>query len=538
MMEHSCRSRFLALTIVLLTLSLFAAGQVAVTTYHNDNYRSGANTNETILTPSNVNEVQFGKKLVLPVTGYVYAQPLYVPNVNINGKLHNMVYVVTEHDQAYGFDANTGQQMWEKNFLLSSNFQRQIYPVSSNDIDCSGNGSETGITSTPVIDLSTNLLYTVAATKEVVNHTSKLYQRMHVLDIATGVEKQSGPFFGAPIQAKTPGTGAGSIDGWLYFDPTVENQRAALTLSNGLVFAAWGAYCDVGNFHGYVMAFNTKNMFPSGVFVTTPNGYDGGLWASGSGPAVDTTGDFYFPTGNGLFDAYLGGTEYGDSMLRISWDGGQPNVDDYFTPWDQASLDYYDWDVASGGILLLPDQPGTQHPHLLVQVAKEGTIDLVDRDNMGHYSPGGDTQIVQTLPMIISGVWGAPAMWNNNLYFGGQKGPLVAFSYDPVAQLIRTPLTSATPETFGYPGPTPSISSNGASNGIVWIVQNDTFQGGGHAILRAYDANNLATELYNSDQNPARDQAGGAIKFTVPTIADGLVFIPVKNEVDVYGLLN
>src|SRR5271165_2105435 len=521
----------LGLSTLVLQLSSPIIGQVAVTTYHNDNYRSGANTNETILTPSNVNEVQFGKLHTLSVTGYVYAQPLYVPGVNINGVLHNVVYVVTEHDQVYAFDANTGNQLWEKNFLISTNPTKTILPISYTDNGCSGTGREIGITSTPVIDLTTNEIYIVAATKEVVNNVTTFYNRMHVLDIGTGVEKMLGPYFGAPIKAKTPGTGSGSVDGYLSFNPLMQIQRAALTLSNGLIFVAWAGYCDIQPFHGYVMAFNKDTLQPSGVFVTTPDGYDGGIWNSGSGAAVDSGNNIYLPTGNGLFDLFAGGVDYSDSILRLSWAGGLPDVTDYFTPWDQVFLNIHDDDVASGGVLLLSDQPGAPYPHLLVQCGKEGTIDLVNRDNMGHFHPSGDTQIVQTLRQAITNFWGSPAMWNNSLYFGGQNAPLTAFHYDPETQQIQAQYTSETPESFTYPGPTPSVSANGVNDGIVWIFGSDS-------IVHAYYANNLAIELYNSNQNPGRDRAGTEVQFVVPTIADGMVFVGAKNEVDVYGLLN
>jgi len=516
----------------LLLSSLFAMGQVAVTTYHNDNYRSGVNDHETILTPSNVNEVQFGKRLTLPVQGYIYAQPLYVPNVSINGVLHNVVYVVTEHDQAYAFDVKTGAQLWEKNFLISTNPTKTIRPISSSDNGCSGTGNEIGITSTPVIDLSSNEIYIVAATKEIVGGVVTFYNRLHVVDIRTGVEKLAGPYFGAPIKARTPGTGSGSVDGYLTFNPLMQIQRSALTLANGLIYVAWAGYCDIPPFHGYVMAFNENSLQPSGVFVTTPNSYDGGVWNSGSGAAVDSLNKVYFPTGNGLFDVYVGGIDYADSVMRLSWTGSQPVVEDYFTPWDQVFLNVRDDDVASGGVLLLPDQPGAQYPHLLMQTGKEGTIDLINRDNMGHFHPSGDNQIVQTLPMILGDqYWGGPAMWNNNFYLGAQNSPLEAFHYDPAAQQIQAQYTSKTPETFGYPGPSPSISANGTSDGIVWIFGSDS-------VVRAYDANNLAVELYNSNQNRQRDRAGTAVQFVVPTVADGMVFVGAENEVDVYGLLN
>jgi hypothetical protein len=531
-MKHWFVFSTLGVTVVLLLLcSVFATGQVAVTTYHNDNYRSGVNSNEIVLTPSNVNEVTFGRRLVLPVTGYAFAQPLYVPNVNVNGTLHNVVYEVTEHDQAYAFDVNTGQPIWHKDFLISTSPLKTILPMSGNDTGCTVVGNEIGITSTPVIDVTTNEIYIVAATKEIFNGNTKFYQRMHVLDIRTGVEKMLGPAYGAPITATLPGTGSGSINGYITFDPQHQLQRSALTLANGLIYVSWAGFCDFGTYHGWIMAFNKSTLWPSGAFLDTPDGNQGGIWSSGSGMAVDAQNNLYVPTGNGLFDINVGGVDYGDSVLRFSWPGNQPMVQDYFTPWNQAWLSYKDYDVASAGVLLLPDQPGAPYPHLLVQVTKEGTIDLVDRDNMGHFDPAGDHQIVQTLPLILTDFWGSPVMWNNNLYLGGQFSQLKAFYYDPVKQQIQVPFTSATPETFQYPGPTPAISSNGTQNGIVWIFGSDS-------VLHAYDANNLANEFYNSNQNPGRDKAGSVLQFEVPTIADGMVMIGARNEVDVYGLLN
>ena len=528
---------FPARVVVLFMLlsSWLAVGQVAVTTYHNDNYRSGLNANETILTPSNVNEVSFGKLLALPVMGQVFAQPLYVPGVNINGMLRNAVYVATEHDQVYAFDANTGQQLWQTSFIGTFG-DKQILPVSSDDVDCTDIEPEIGITSTPVIDLASNQIYVVAKTKEIVNNVTTFYQRMHVLNIRSGVENLSGRYFGAPITATTPGTGSGSVDGYLTFDPLLQNQRAALALSNNMIFVSWASHCDNGPFHGYVMAFS-KTSLDRSMFVITPNAYNGGLWAGGWGPAVDSSNSIYIPTGNGLFDVNVGGIDYGDSILRLRVIRERFSVVDYFTPWDQGMLNSDDTDVASGGIVLLPDQPGAQYPHLLVQAGKEGTIDLVDRDHMGHYNPAGDTQIVQTLPGVMNGIFGAPAMWNNNIYFGPVGSPAVAFSYDPVEQQIGSSVSSRTSEVFGFPGTVPSISANGASDAILWAVQTDAFENG-PAILRAYDATNLATEFYNSNQNPQRDQAGIAVKFAVPTVADGLVFVSAANEVDVYGLLN
>src|SRR5271165_5326056 len=529
------------LAVVCLMSCTLVAAQVAVATYHNDNYRSGTNAQETILTPSKVNVQSFGKRLTFPVEGYVYAQPLYVPRVVINGTAHSVVYVATEHDQVYAFDVKSGQKLWQVNFLASGNALTIITPVSSNDVNCGDLVPEIGITGTPAIDVSTNRLYVIAKTKvyDVRSHTTNFYQTLHVLDIRTGFET----FPPQRIRAKFPGTGTGSVNGVLTFDPLVQAQRPGLLIQNGVVFAAFASHCDLGNYHGWMMAFAENALAPSGVTVDTPNGYEGGYWGGGSGMNADSSGSIYGATGNGYFDANNGGVDYGDSILRLTWSAANKSftVADYFTPWDQQTLDQNDGDVGSGGIVLLPDQPGKPYPHLLVQAGKEGTIDLVNRDNMGHFHSGNDSQIVQTIPFAIGELWGAPAFWNNNVYFGGLFDYLKAFSFDPNAQQLSASYTSKSPEQYGLPGPTPSVSANGKANGIVWVIKSDTFysrsQQPGPAVLRAYDATNLGNELYNSEQNPARDRLGLAAEFPTPTIAGGLVFAGADNQVSMYGLL-
>ncbi len=502
--------------------------QVAVTTYQNDNYRSGTNPGETTLTLSNVNASQFGRRTVFSVTGYVYAQPLYVPNVNIKGVLHNVLYVATEHDQVYAFDVNSGQQLWSKNLLIGIGPLLQVSPVSSNDVNCGDLVPEIGITGTPVIDTATNEMFLVAKTKEynAVTKTTTFYQTLYALDIRTG-------FLRTPphrVNGRVPGTGEGSKNGILTFDPLLEGQRASLLLQNGNVFVGWASHCDNRPYHGWLMGFNEIALYPSGVWVDTPNGREGGFW--GSGPAVDSSGAIYAASGNGAYDS---NADYGDSIMRLSWSSTGITLQDYFTPWDQLALDSNDTDVGSGGVLLLPDQPGAQYPHLLVQAGKEGTIDLINRDNMGHFHSGNDDQIVQTLPFIIGALFGGPAFWNNNLYTGGMNDQLKAFAYNAQTQQLSAGPVAQSPETFGFPGPTPAVSSNGTSNGIVWIVETDAYPG--TAVLRAYNANSLGTELYNSQQNPTRDAAPLAVKFTVPTVADGHVFVAGQNQVAMYGLL-
>ncbi len=491
------------------------------------------NPNETTLTLSNVNASQFGRLSIFSVQGYVYAQPLYVPNVTINGAPHKVLYVATEHDQVYAFDVTTGQQLWQTSFLHALNPQVTVSTVSNTDVNCNDLKPEIGITGTPVIDTATNTLYVVAETKQINNLTqvTTFYHTLHAIDIRTGLDQVS-PH---TIIAVARGTGSGSLGGVIAFNPLLAMQRPGLLLADGQVWVSWASHCDLGEYHGWLMSFNQTTLSPSGVFADTPNGEEGGIWGGGSGPAVDANGSIYAGTGNGIFDANDGGIDYGDSVIRFTWSASGIAVADYFTPWDQQTLDEHDTDVGSGGVVLLPDQSGP-YPHLLIQVGKEGTIDLVNRDNMGHWHSGNDDQIVQTLPFEIGGVFGGEAFWNNNAYFNGANDALKVFSFNPQTEQLSTAPTSQSPETFGFPPATPGVSSNGTSNGIVWIVEDDT-QPSGNAILRAYNATNLATELYNSQQNPTRDQGPLAVKYSAPTVADGHVFVGGQGQVMMYGLL-
>lgn len=516
---------------VLLCGSLMSA-QTAVTTYQNDNSRSGANTHETILTPSNVNVSTFGRATVFLVAGYVYAQPLYVPNVNISGTLHNVVYIATEHDQVYAFDVNSGHLLWETNFLAGSGAVVTVSTVSSTDVNCDDLVPEIGITGTPVINVATNTMYVVVETKEINTrtHLTNFYHRLHALDIRTGHDVVS-PHI---ITGSARGTGSGSVGGIITFNPLLANQRSSLLLADGQVLVSWSSHCDLGEYHGWMMSFNQNTLAPTGLFADTPNGSEGGMWGSGSGPAADANGIIYAATGNGTFDANSSGTDYGDSVIRFNWSPFGISVADYFTPWDQATLDSQDLDVNAGGIVLLPNQSG-KYPHLLIQVGKEGTIDLINRDNMGKWHEGNDDQIVQTIPSVIGGVFGGEAFWNNTGYFSGSYTDLEAFTFNPQTEQLSTAATSKSPEQFNFPPSTPTVSANGTTDGIVWAVECDNYPS--TAILRAYDATNLANELYNSNQNSSRDHAPLAAKFTVPTVADGHVFVAGQNQVAMYGLL-
>jgi hypothetical protein len=518
-----------------------AFAQVAVLTYHNDNYRTGGNLRETVLTPSNVNVNSFGKLFNYAVDGQVYAQPLYVPSVPISGKgTHNVVFVATENDSVYAFDADSNlgtnaSPLWRAAFAHPA---KGITPVSSSDVGCGDLSPQIGITGTPVIDSSSGTLYVVAKTKEVRSGVTAFYQRLHALDITSGSEKFGGPFV---IQASVPGNCAPNVSGRVVFNALYQHQRAGLVLSKGILYVFWASHCDNNPYTGWAMAFNSKTGKRLAIFNSAPNmgtiSYEcrAGIWQGGAAPAADTSGNLFLATGNGYFNADSpGGLNYGDSQLKLTLSVTGLKVTDYFTPYNEASLDGVDEDLGSGGVLLLPDQPGP-NPHLLINVGKQGSIYVVNRDNMGKFNPGGDNQIVQELPNTIGGVWGMPAYFNSSVFFGGAYDSLKAFTL--TNGLLSAGPASQSGHVYSYPGPIPSISANGNTNGIVWALDIGLWSSGGAGVLYASDAADLAHELYNSNQNSTRDQPGPAVKFTVPIIAKGKVYIGTGNSLAVFGLL-
>jgi len=522
----------------LAVLSLFLAclygyGQVSVTTSRNDNNRDGQNLNETILTPGNVSVSGFGKLFSHHVDGYVYAQPLYVPNVTIPGLgTHNVVYVATEHDSVYAFDAddNSGTNatpLWRRSFIHPA---RGITTVSSGDVNCTDLIPEIGITGTPVIDPNSGTMYLIAKTKE----NGSFVQRLHALDITTGAERTGSP---VKIKATVNGTGEESENGKVSFDALMEGQRPGLLLQNGAVYIGWASHCDNQPYHGWLMSYDESTLKRINVWNSTPNGGLGGVWQSGTGLAADSAFNVFLATGNGSYDGKTGGDDFSDSILKLSpTAGARFQIADWFTPFNQGYLSYYDIDVGSGGVLLLPDQgQGAPHQHLLVQVGKSGSIYLVDRDHMTHYH--ATNKIVQDMENAIGGLWATAAWWNNNVYFGGSGDFMRQYTFDPGSGLLSTSAAYVSPTYFNFPGPTPSISANGDSDAIAWAIETDEYGSGGSSILHAYDATNVSNELYNSAQNDGRDDPGGAVKFTVPTIANGKVYVPAVQRLTVYGLL-
>jgi len=499
------------------------ANQPAILTYHNDNARTGQNLQESVLTPANVNAVQFGKLFSLPVDGYIYAQPLYMADLNIGGQPHNVVFVATEHDSVFAFDADTSgaAPLWHASFINPAAGVTTIDSIA--DTGCSDLVPEIGITGTPVIDPAAGRLYVVAKTKE--NGVS--VQRIHALDITTGVEALAP----VEIQATVKGSGDGSdANGNVSFDPLQENQRAALLMSKGVLYVAFASHCDSNPYHGWVLAYDASTLNLVSAFNATPNGGMGGIWQSGGGPAADASGDVYVITGNGTFDADTGGSDFGDSFLKLT--SGTSTLSDYFTPYNQAALAAADTDLGSGGPLLLPDQ-AVGLPHLMVSAGKEGTIYVLNRESMGQFQAGSDSQIVQSLPGALGSLFSTPAYFANTIYFGAANDTLKAYTLNS-GQLA---LSAQSSTTFGFPGVTPVISANGVNDAIVWVLQTDQYASNGPAVLHAYSAADVSVELYNSSQKPARDNPGPAIKFTVPTVVNGKVFVGTQNQLAVFGLL-
>ena len=543
-------NRSIATAFFFCAFALSAHGQTAVLTQHNDASRSGQNTAETILNTTNVNVNQFGKLFASPVDGQVYAQPLYVPGVMINGATHNVVIVATEADSVYAFDADSNSApLWKASLVDGAHGAGAgEAPLNSlTTIGCDNLEPQIGITSTPVIDRMSNTIYVEAKS----TNGSSYFHRLHALNLLTGNETPPGP---VQITATVPGTGDGSTGSELIFDSATmslhQEARPGLLLMNGTIYIAFASHCDFSPFHGWLFAYDAATFARKSVYVTTPNGGLGGFWMSGAGVAADSGGNIYIATGNGDFDTTtVPARETGDTLLKFGTTKQTLSLLDYFTPQDQETLNINDWELGSGGVLLLPDQPGS-FPHILVAAGKEGRIYVLNRDQLTtgntHYCSGctNDTEIVEESGSgAIGSMFSVPAYWNNNIYFWGSGDLLKVIPITnglPDFTHISTNLT-----TFGFPGATPSISSNGTAPGtaILWAIDSSQYgspgSGPGPAVLHAFDATNVSTELWNSTQGAkSRDKAGNAVKFSVPTISNGKVYVGTSSEVDVYGLLH
>jgi chitodextrinase len=505
-----------------------------VTTYLNGNSRQGANLQEQALATSGataVNSTNFGKLFSCAVDAPVYAQPLWAAKVSISGVAHNVVYVATQHNTMYAFDADSASCLNVWGGAKNLNPAGQTW-VDSTAMLCDDLQPDIGIVGTPVIDLGSKTIYVVTKSRTT-SGTTTYHQHLHALDLATGSEKLSGP---VDISATFPGTGGGSSGGTLNFDAAIHNQRPALLLENSHVIITWASHCDNFQYHGWLISYNASTLVQDGVLNLTPNGALGGIWMSGGGPAADSSGNIYLATGNGTFDANSGGSNYGDSIVRVGPpSGGTFPVASSFTPFDEATLEANDTDQGSGGVLLLPDViVNSITKSDIVQAGKDGNLYLVDRSSLGGYHSASNN-VVQEVSGQIGALLGTAVYWNGTVYTGSAVGPVRAFSFNAGGSgLLSISPTSTTSQQFGFPGPTPSVSSRGTTNGIIWALDNSQFKTScptGCQGLYAYDATNLGTLLYSSTD------VGSAVKFTVPTIANGKVYIGGQNTLAVYGLL-
>src|ERR1700728_748677 len=503
-----------------------------VLTWHNDNARTGQNLGEKNLTLQNVNSRTFGKLFVIHVDGKVDAEPLYVERQEISNQgLQDVLFVATEHDSIYAFDASTGKEFWHVRLVKPGE-------TTSDNRGCSQVIPEIGISSTPVIDRHRGLhgtIYVVAMSKD---REGRYLQRLHALDLRTGDEEFDGP---VEIHATFPGTGAASHEGIAIFDPKQYEERAALLMLNGVIYTAWASHCDINPYNGWIIGYDAETLRQTAVLDFTPNGEQGSVWQSGAGPAADPQGNIYVLAANGTFDTELNSQgfpsrgNFGNAFLKISTVGGKLSVADYFAMFNVIAENDADDDLGAGGPVVLPemkDASGNSR-RLAVGIGKDRNIYLVNREAMGKFNPQGNQNIYQELPKALKGdrYRGAPVYFNGRLYGASVNDAILEFRLVN-SRLVGEPVSRTTTK-YAYPGAMPSVSADGSRNGIIWAAEN-----GNPAGLHAYDASNLARELYNSNQAPSgRDHFGSGNKFITPMIAHGKVFVGTSDGVGVFGLL-
>jgi len=528
------RGRSVSFGLFCLICFSLCAAQVSsatdVTTYHNDIARTGQNLRENILTTSNVNSSGFGKLFTFPVDGIIDAQPLYLSAVSIPGRgTHDVVYTVTENDSVYAFEADTGIPIWRVSMLGSGE-------TPSDDHSCGQISPQIGVTSTPVIDRSSGphgTIYVVAMSK----NSSNYFQRIHALDITTGAEEFGGP---VTVRAKYPGTGDNSHNGFVVFDPGQYAERQGLLLLNHVLYTAWTSHCDERPYTGWLIGYNEGTLVPTSVLNLTPNGSEGSIWQSGSGIASDGQ-NLFFLDANGTFDTKLDKKgfphkgDYGNGFIKVSTTNKKLQVADYFNMFDTVTESDEDEDLGSGGVVVLPDMKDAKGKvrQLAIGAGKDRRIYIVDRNNMGKFNPNNDNAIYQEIDGALqNGEWATSAYFNGNIYYGPVGNHLLQFKFWQ-ARLSASP-HSRSAASFTFPGTTPSVSANGSSNGIVWTIEHSD----PNDVLHAYDATNLANELYNSNQaGNQRDQFGTASHFGTPMIVNGKVYVGTSKNVTVFGLL-
>lgn len=500
-----------------------------VITYHNDNGRTGQNLDETTLAPGNVNASNFGLLFVITVDGKVDAQPLYLPNLSIAGTSHNVIFIATEHGSVFGFDADAGTQLWQVSLLAPGE-------TPSDDHGCNQIVPEIGVTATPVIDPGMGphgTIYIVGMSKDAAGN---YHQRIHALEVTTGGEEFGGP---KEIQASYPGTGDNSSGGNVIFDPGQQVDRAGLLLSNGVVYTSWGSHCDFRPYTGWLIGYDEQTLSQVTVLDVTANGNEGSFWMSGAGPAADSNGNIFALDANGTFDGTLNAQgfpvhgDFGNAFLKIATANRQLTVADYFEMSNQSAENSSDQDLGSGGALVLPDltDGSGQTRHLAAGAGKDANIYVVDRDSLGKFNPNSNNIYQEVSGALAGGVFSTPAFFNNTIYYGAVGDSIKAFAIKNAT--LATVAASQTAKIFPYPGATPSISANGSNHAILWAAENAN-----PAVLHAFDAANLANELYNSNQaSGGRDHFGAGNKFITPTIINGKVYVGTTNGVGVFGLM-
>jgi hypothetical protein len=515
--------------LLLIAPSYTQAQMTDVLTYHNDNGRTGQALHEEILTPANVNTNYFGKLWVLSTDGNVDAQPLYAAGVSIPGQgLHNVLVVVTEHDSVYAFDADSTNILWQVSLLGAGE-------TTSDNRGCGQVSPEIGITATPVIDRqlgSNGTIFVVAMSK---TNSSTYFQRIHALDVGTGADRIPA----VTVIASYPGTGDNSSGGNVVFDPAQYKERPGLLLLNGVIYTAWASHCDIRPYTGWIMTYAEQTLVQISVLNVTPNGNEGAIWMAGDGLAADAGANVYFLDANGLFDTNLDvngfpiTSNYGNAFIKLSTTNNTLAVADYFDMSNAVAENDADKDLGSGGELVLPDMVDAQNNtrQLAVGAGKDSNIYLVDRTNMGKFSPNTNAIYQQVSGVLGGQVFSTPAYFNGTLYYGASGDHVKAL---PFQNARLAAVSSQTSGAFGFPGATPAISANGTSNGIVWATENNSTD-----VLHAYDATNLANELYNSSQAAGgRDNFGAGNKFITPTIASARVYVGTTSGVGVFGLLD
>jgi uncharacterized membrane protein len=525
-------------TTLKLTVNAAAAAGVDVTTYHYDNARDGLNAGETTLTPANVNSAGFGKVGLYATDGKVDAAPLYLSGMTINGQTRNVLYVVSEHDSVYAFDADGGTQLWKISVLGNNE-------TTSGDHNCGQISPEIGITATPVIDRSYGAHGAIFVVGITIDSSGNYHHRLHALDLTTGAELSGGP---TEIQATYPGTGIFSNNGVQEFLPGQYAERVGLLLMNGTIYMGWTSHCDQAPYTGWLMAYGERTLQQTAVLNLTPNTTDtgnpfgegeGSIWMAGAGLAGDGS-NIYFLDANGGFDSTLDANgfpihgDYGNAFMKVTTANGKLVVADYFNISNTVTESNDDTDLGSGGVLLLPDQTDSNGHvrQLAVGAGKDHSIYVADRNNMGKFNSVSNNIYQQLSGALANGEWGMPAWFNGTVYYGGQGDVMKAFSVVN-AQLQATP-SSQSAEVFSYPGTIPSVSANGTTNGIVWAVENSS----GNGVLHAYDATNLGNELYNSNQAAGGRDSFTDNKFITPVVANGKVFVGTTTGVAVFGLLH